>query len=327
MTPPKLRVDSEGRVHGSNVSYNRPWPCLSGVPGGMNVPGGVLGLVMHTQVGNNPGSIAGFNDQTHHPRKSAHFCIAQDGAVVQMGPVNGWESWAQYKGNSRYYSAEFADDGDPSHPLTQAQINAGAQLLEVLSRDSVGRFPMQIADAVGDEGFGWHGMGGDDWGGHPDCPGKVRKPQRADIIELAKAIRAGGDVEGYTCEGQKSLNGLSQQLHCPVSTILQLTAEHSPGATFYPRMADYLNGVFAADTEKVPAGITVYHPEPFHSHGTQTLQGLALAFKCRPSDIIQHTAEKSPGAVFGPDMAKYLDDVFARSDTHVPQGIHLSYEK
>lgn len=136
----------------------------------------------------------------------------------------------------------------------------------------------------------------------------------------------------YLCEGQKSLNGLSQQLHNPVSEILRLTAEHSPGAVFYDGMANYLDGVFAADTEKVPLGITVYHragdsAEPFHSHGTQTLQGLSIAFSCQPSKIVQLTAENSPGGVFSADMARYLDDVFSRSDTLVPAGIHLYYEK
>ena len=137
----------------------------------------------------------------------------------------------------------------------------------------------------------------------------------------------GEPVSVYTCEGQKSLHGLSQQLHNPASEILRLTAEHSPGAKFHDRMADYLNEVFAADTEKVPEGITVYHPEPFHSHGTKTLQGLALTFNSQPSAIIRLTAENSPGAVFSPDMAKYLNDVFSRSNTHVPSGIHLVYEK
>jgi hypothetical protein len=97
-------------------------------------------------------------------------------------------------------------------------------------------------------------------------------------------------------------------------------------------MAGYLNDVFADDKEKVPEGITVFHPagngaEPFHSHGTQTLQGLALAFSCQPSAIVRLTAEKSPGAVFSGQMADYLNDVFGRSTTPVPQGIHLYYAK
>ncbi|HEY6498188.1 MAG TPA: hypothetical protein VIZ20_02120 [Streptosporangiaceae bacterium] len=136
----------------------------------------------------------------------------------------------------------------------------------------------------------------------------------------------------YLCQGQKSLNGLSQQLDNPVSEILRLTAEHSPGGVYHSGMAAYINGVFAADKEKVPQGITVYHPagngvQAFNSHGTQTLQGLALAFHCLPSDVVQCTAENSPGAVFSKEMADYLNAVFGRSTTHVPSGVHLFYQK
>jgi hypothetical protein len=137
----------------------------------------------------------------------------------------------------------------------------------------------------------------------------------------------------FTSAGQASLADLAKNtLRGEVSTILRLTAEHSPGAVYTERMATYLNGVFAADREKVPTGITVYHrngngAEPFHSHGDQTLLGLALAFKCQPSEIVQLTAEKSPGAVFSGGMTGYLDAVFARSITKVPEGIHLFYEK
>ncbi len=133
-------------------------------------------------------------------------------------------------------------------------------------------------------------------------------------------------------DGHKSLNDLGTQLHNAVSTMLRLTAEHSPGAVFHQGMADYLNGVFAADKEKVPQGITVYHPagngvQAFHSHGTQTLQGLALAFQCLPSAIVRCTAESSPGAVFSGGMASYLNDVFSRSATLLPPGVHVFYQK
>jgi hypothetical protein len=137
----------------------------------------------------------------------------------------------------------------------------------------------------------------------------------------------------FTSVGQASLADLAKNtLHNGVATILQLTAERSPGAMFTERMATYLNGVFAADQEKVPSSITVYHPdgngaEPFNSHGDQTLLGLSLAFKCQPSAIVQLTAEKSPSAMFSAGMAQYLDDVFGRSATKVPEGIHLFYEK
>jgi hypothetical protein len=137
----------------------------------------------------------------------------------------------------------------------------------------------------------------------------------------------------FTSTGQTSLADLAKNtLHNGVSTIVRLTSDYSPGAIFTARMASYLNGVFTADKEKVPAGVTVYHPNgngaaPFNSHGDQTLLGLSLAFKCQPSAIVQLTAERSPGAVFGGGMAQYLDDVFGRSGTPVPEGIHLYYQK
>ena len=189
-TPVKLTVDGDGRVHGANVAHNAPFPTKSGVPDGMVVPAGVQGVVMHTMEGNLPGTITTFNDQTP-PRKSAHFGVDQDGNIHQFGPVNGWESWAQGAGNPSWYSIEFADDRNPRNPLTSAQVNAGAQLLELLSRPEVGRFKLQVSDSTDTEGFGWHGMGGVGWGDHPDCPGEVRKAQREDIIDLAKVIRIG----------------------------------------------------------------------------------------------------------------------------------------
>jgi hypothetical protein len=137
----------------------------------------------------------------------------------------------------------------------------------------------------------------------------------------------------FISTGTASLNDLAKNpLHSAVSTVIRLTAENSPGAVFREGMAGYLNGVFATDKEKVPTGITVYHPqgsaiESFQCAGTQTLQGLALAFKCQPSAIVRLTAENSPGAVFSGQMADYLNDVFSRSTTPVPHGVHLYYQK
>jgi hypothetical protein len=333
MTPPKLTVDGEGRVQGANVAHNSPWPCKNGDSGGMSVPANVQGVIMHTMVGDLPGTISWFNNGASEA--SAHFGVDQAGNIHQFGPVNGWKAWAEGDGNSRWFSLEFADAGHPEHPLTQAQIDAGGQLLECLSAPSAGRFTMQLTDSAGTEGLGWHGMGGQDWGGHFDCPGNVRKGQRQAVLQVAQAIR--GDSEApqiavYICEGQKSLNGLADQLNNAASTLLRLTAEKSPGGVFTGGMADYLNDVFTDDKEKVPEGVTVYHPdgtkvEPFNSHGTQTLLGLALAFKCQPSAIVRLTAKQSPGAVFEANMAQYLNDVFSRSDTHVPKGAHLYYQK
>src|SRR6201999_2095661 len=184
-TPPKLSVDSAGKVHGPNISYNNPWPCGNGDSHSMSVPSGIKGAVMHTMAGFYEGTISWFN--TPKSQVSAHFGVSWSGQIHQYGPVNGWRAWAQKAGNSAWWSIEFEDDLKPEIPLTPAQINAGAQLLECLSAARVGNFPMRISNDPGTEGFGWHGMGGDAWG-HPDCPGDVRKAQRQKIIEVAEAI-------------------------------------------------------------------------------------------------------------------------------------------
>jgi hypothetical protein len=190
--PPKLGY-SNGRLSGANVTLNDPWPTGNGSPGGMSVPGGVMGVVMHTEVGNNPGTEGEFNNPS--ASASAHFAIDQDGNIWQFGPVNGWMSWAQENGNPNWYSIEHADNQDPGNPLTQAQMNASAQVVEVLSRPDVGNFPLQISNNTGTEGYGVHYMGGAAWGGHscpqnPDGSGP-RAGQRVQILATAVAIRTG----------------------------------------------------------------------------------------------------------------------------------------
>jgi hypothetical protein len=150
MTPPALTVDSQGRVHGKNVTWNTPWPCPNGDSGGMRVPSGVMGVVMHTMVGNLPGTIEVFNNRSF--QASAHFGIDQNGNIHQFGPVNGWKAWAQVAGNPHWYSIEHADNGNPAEPLTQAQIDSSAQIVELLSRDSVGRFSLQVTNSPSAEG-------------------------------------------------------------------------------------------------------------------------------------------------------------------------------
>ena len=184
--PGQLHVDtSTGHVTGpAAITYNHPFPCVNGSWGS----GPMLGLVMHTMAGNSPGSVAWFNNPA--AQASAHFCIAQDGSIVQMGPIGkGWIAWAEAAGNGSWYSAEHADNGNPANPLTQAQITASAQLLECLS--AFAGFPLQVSDSPTVKGYGYHGMGGQAWGGHENCPGEVRKAQRGEIVALAMAIRHG----------------------------------------------------------------------------------------------------------------------------------------
>src|SRR5580700_8074273 len=180
-----LSVGSDGRITGpASITYNTPFPCVNGRYGS----GSMQGVVMHTMVGDLPFAVARFNDPT--AQVSAHFGIDQSGNIHQFGPIGkGWIAWAEMAGNEAWYSIEHADDGNPANPLTPAQITASAQIVECLS--AFAGFPLQVSNSTSVKGYGWHGMGGEAWGGHFSCPGDVRKAQRGKIIALAAAIRAG----------------------------------------------------------------------------------------------------------------------------------------
>jgi N-acetylmuramoyl-L-alanine amidase len=185
-TPGRLTIQADGKVTGQAViTYNTPWPCVNGSWGS----GAINGVVMHTMVGNLPGTITVFNEPAY--QASSHFGIDQEGGIHQFGPIGkGWIAWAQAAGNSAWYSIEHADNGNPANPLTNAQITASAQVVEALS--AFAGFPLQLTDRVGGRGYGTHVMGGEAWGGHT-CPGPgPRAGQRTAIIDLARQIRAGG---------------------------------------------------------------------------------------------------------------------------------------
>ena len=256
-TPGKLTVDiTTGHVTGpAALSYNSPFPARNGSWGS----GAMMGLVMHTQVGNNPGTVAWFNNP--QAQASAHFCIAQDGSVVQMGPIGkGWVAWAQAGGNPAWYSAEFADDGNPANPLTAAQVTAGAQLLECLS--AFAGFPLQVTDSTGVKGLGWHGMGGSAWGGHVDCPGDVRKAQRASIVALAQQVRSPAPPSPVTwaSTGTQTLAEVCASRKTSPAAVLEHTAQDRG---FTPPTAEWLDAVLGgtlSPAASIPAGVTLTLP-------------------------------------------------------------------
>jgi N-acetylmuramoyl-L-alanine amidase len=203
--------------------------------GGMRVPEGIMGVVMHTMVGNLPGTIAIFNDA--HREASAHFGIDQNGHIHQFGPVNGWKAFAQVAGNASFYSIEHADNANPDNPLTDAQLTASAQIVEALATH--GRFPLQESDKTSEEGFGTHFMGGADWGGHtcPDLPPRtVRSNQRPEILRRAR-------------------HGTHP------ATMLRATAEATANGEYAPPLATYINTVFATDTVDMPDGMVLHYQE------------------------------------------------------------------
>lgn len=338
----KLSVDSSGRLQGpASVTYNEPWPCPNGQWGAMVVPRGIMGVVMHTMVGNLPGTIAVFNDPNW--QASAHFGIDQNGHIHQFGPVNGWMAWAQGDGNPNWYSIEHADNGNPDNPLTDEQLTASAQIVEALS--TFGVFALQEADSPGEEGYGSHCMFGVAGGGHtcPDLPPRhVRSAQRAEILRRGRAIRAGQQPRPGTVvsDGALSLAALAEKHESYPATVLRATAEASATGEFVAALAIYVNTVFATDSVTMPDDIVLHYQQEWsagkwrnfswetghtrHPQDPQSLHSLATFLRTDCESIVRLTAEKNSGERFTVTEFDYINGVFSRSRVLLPPGLTLS---
>jgi hypothetical protein len=288
------------------------------------------GVVQHTEDGFEAGTFATFMDPGS--AVSAFFSVSEQGVAHQYLPVGrGFVAWAQAAGNPNWYSIECEDRRNSGTPMTDSQLTVFAQIYSALAeRDGFGYAVTD--DTSGGRGLITHGDGGNAWGGHPDCPGQVRRAQRPEILVRARAVRDGLDI--WICQGAKSLHDLAaDKLGDPVHQVLKLTAEYSDGGLFTPAMASYLNAVFAADGQDVPAGVVLFCPKQgggvtqVTSPGDQTLRALAQAHATQCSSVVRATAEHSPGATFADDLAAHLDTVFAASATHITKGIRLFYRK
>lgn len=156
--------------------------------------GPFLGVVAHVNQSN--GNLANFF------RNSTNVCpnfqVYKDGSVEQYLPMN-FHPWCQSDGNANYDAIE--TEGLNTEPWTIEQLDS-VGLIYAAYHAQFG-IPLALADSPGQHGFGWHGMGGNAWGGHPDCPGPARKAQRQQVLTL---IAAGEYDGGGTEDDMAGLN-------------------------------------------------------------------------------------------------------------------------
>lgn len=246
--PARLTIGSEGRLRGSALitwndqfPWKDSWPTQNGTPGGFGTP---HGGVIHTEVGFEPNVINEFNVITS--QASAFFSIGMDGHIHQYGPLGqNWMAWTQVAGNPNWRGVEHEDKGDPTTPMTQAQLVASAQVFEAMSTfdGSLGNpWPLQPTDdPINGRGLIFHVDGGTAWGGH-DCPGSVRMAQRDAIISLAKQIRAGHTGPAYViADGKSTLAQLAASNHCAPAAMLRATAEANRDGFFPQDVADFVD--------------------------------------------------------------------------------------
>lgn len=135
-----------------------------------------LGLVEHVTAGQ--GDPYSWWKQVQDA--SAHWYNPKVGAMRQEVDARD-ASWAQMGGNYHWHSME--TEGEPWEPLTANQVSNAAALYAWGHLEW--GWQLTLSDNVATPGFGWHGMGGNLWGGHPGCPGELRKAQRGTILALA----------------------------------------------------------------------------------------------------------------------------------------------
>ncbi|CEG99048.1 Putative uncharacterized protein [Propionibacterium freudenreichii] len=162
-----------------------------------------LGLILHVATGGNNSLHGWFSNPA--AEASSHWWVGwnHDQAEQYLDPE--WDvSWAQAGGNDTYHSVETA--GNPDQPLTEAQC-ANIARIYAWGHARFG-WPFRLAEHPGEPGFGWHGMGGADWGGHFDCPGELRKSQRPHILDLAQAGSFDSEENDLTPEQDQMLRNL-----------------------------------------------------------------------------------------------------------------------
>jgi peptidoglycan hydrolase-like protein with peptidoglycan-binding domain len=145
----------------------------------------VHGLVLHIQEGTEAGSEAWFRNPD--AQASSHFLNPKSGNLRQLVDTAN-RAWAEMAGNRHWLSVE--NEGYSGEELTDSQIENVAQLYAWIHK--VYGTPVSATDDPNGSGIGWHGMGGDAWGGHFNCPGEPIKAQRPRIIARVNEILGGG---------------------------------------------------------------------------------------------------------------------------------------
>ncbi|AXI77244.1 N-acetylmuramoyl-L-alanine amidase [Peterkaempfera bronchialis] len=139
------------------------------------------GLVLHVQDGT--GSPYGWFNQTSS-QASSDFWVGTGGTIEQYCDTGVDYAFAQAAGNPYYASVE--TEGRPDTALTAEQLEGVAHIY-AWGHSAFG-WPLAVVDSTTEHGFTYHGVGGEAWGNHPDCPGDLRKAQRPAVIARAKEI-------------------------------------------------------------------------------------------------------------------------------------------
>ncbi len=139
------------------------------------------GMVLHVMQGSLVGSVAWGKNPTS--QISFHFGTSKSGLCQQLVDTE-ITAWTQGAGNGSWVSVENEDF--TGNPLSAEQVECVAQLYARGVREY--GWPYALANSPSGRGLGYHAMGGEAWGNHPDCPGRPIIDQRGLILARAQQI-------------------------------------------------------------------------------------------------------------------------------------------
>lgn len=151
-----------------------------------------IGLVLHIMQSGDNGclgtavdGISGCDSWFHNPASqvSAHFGTGTEGELWQWVDTDQ-AAWAEVAGNGTWLSIE--NSGNSGDKLLDSQVASCAAVLAWAHQEY--GIEIRTSDDPLTGGLGWHGMGGQAWGDHIDCPGQPVVDQRAEIIAQAVAL-------------------------------------------------------------------------------------------------------------------------------------------
>lgn len=241
------------------------------------------GLVLHIAEGSGPGTISWQLNPS--AQVSSHFVVDLDGSITQMVDLDD-RAWTQIEGNRAWLSVENA--GHTPHPLTDAQVEANAQLL-ARCHTAFG-VPLELATSPSGRGLGHHSMGaesGVNWG-HSDCPGPAIKAQKPAILARAIEIINGGNDMALTDDDVQKvaaatvhllLTGLSLPVKTPTmsagSAMLSGQQHAASADAKLDAIAEQLTGLPAAVVAALPPVVGVTSTGDFTVTGTLHVDGAA----------------------------------------------------
>lgn len=169
----------------------------------------VYGVLLHIMEGTLPGTDSWFHNSDSEA--SAHFGIGRDGTIYQWVDTKD-RAWHAAGANSSWLGIEH--EGKSGEKLTDKQLAASARVIAWMHQTH--GVKLQAVDSPTGRGIGWHGMGGSAWGGHPNCPGKPIRDQRAAIIKAA----GGAMVKPVTYEPFPGSGWFKKSPHSPIVTAM-----------------------------------------------------------------------------------------------------------